>query len=201
MARHKEIGSKGAWKLGGTNWKSKATFQNETPLFGFIPSKSVYISGSQIPFSLNTCIELELAVRVPKDQHDELQYALCFEIPQMRLGQTAAGIEDVLADGCGAHSLVIQDRFQYCSLKELANSTFQVFAGGAQLELKGLDNLIASPREIMDEFLRFAATRNIFPIAGQPVAIGGLGDSITVHQGQHYASQNQLLGTVEVVFS
>lgn len=201
MARHREIGSKGAWKLGGTNWKSKATFRNESPLFGFIPSNSVYMSGSQVPFSLNTCIELELAVRVPKNQHDELQYALCFEIPQMRLGQSAPGIEDVLADRCGAHNLVIQDRFQYCNLEQLSNSTFNVHAGGSQLELKGLGNLIASPREIMDEFLRFAATRNILPIAGQPVAIGGLGDSFTVYQGQYYASENQLLGTVEVVFS
>ena len=190
-----------AWKLGGTNFRSQKKFGNQVPLFGSIPSESVYASGELIPFSSNTCIELELAVLVPDRNKDELQYALCFEIPQERSLSKIANLNEILLDRCGAHMLVIQNDFQFCDQSDLMATVFKTKKNSVEIQSNSLENLIYSPKELLDDFLIAANQYGVNPLPGEIVALGGLGECFPVSPGEIYEARNNILGELKAVFS
>lgn len=193
-----ETENKSAWKLGGTNYRSQKQFGNSFPLFGAIPMKSVYLSGESIPFSSNTCIELEVAVRVPQNDKDTLEFALCFELPQNRFLTAEFDLEEVLLDGCGANVIVVQERFQRCDVSELQQSIFKMSKGSLEIEANTMENLTAEPSHLLIDFLSVASVYGARPLPGEIVAIGGLGRCFPTSSGDSYVAENEFLGHLEV---
>ena len=190
-----------AWKLGGTNLRSQMQFGNELPLFGAIPISAVYESGGRLACTPNTCIELELAVKIPHDTSDGIQYALCFELPQKRLFGSQVDLEEIILDGCGANAIVVQEHFQTVESWGLDNSSFCLTRDSKRLEVNTLENLIAKPLELLFDFLKAAAIQGVNPMPGEIVALGGLGRCFPISPNERYFAQNEVLGSLEVEIS
>lgn len=189
-----------AWKLGGTNFRSQKQFGNTFPLFGAIPMKSVHFSGECIEISPNTCIELEIAARIPHNDGDSLEFALCFELPQKRFFTDVFDLNEVLLDGCGAHKIVVQESFQKCEVAELQQSIFKMSKASIEMEVNTMENLTAEPSQLLIDFLAAASVHGANPIPGEIVAIGGLGECFPASSGETYTAENEILGALEVTF-
>lgn len=189
-----------AWKLGGTNFRSQTHFRNQEPLFGSIPLESVFSSGDRMPFSPNTCIELEIAAVIPGQDLDELKYGLCFEIPQQRLSSDQIDVEKVLMDRCGANALVVQDVFTACDPADLQRSFFTTEKNDQILDINSMAGLVAEPKELLASFINAASRFGVTPLAGEVVALGGLGKCFPISPGEKYRAKNVVLGELEVTF-
>lgn len=163
--------------------------------------KNVYSSGQTVQHYANSCIELEVAVKIPKSETDDLEYALCFELPQKRLLTDQFDLEEVLLDGCGAHSIVVQQCFQRSDTDDLQQSLFKMTKNSVELEASTMENLIASPYQLLFDFLIAARTHGASPAAGEIVAIGGLGQCFPVSSGESYIAENGILGHLEITVS
>lgn len=197
--RHIEV-TRSAWKLGGTNRRSQSHFGNAVPLFGELSLDNVFQSGDPVPFSDSTCLELELAVKIPKRNFDSLEFALCFEIPQKRIGSEETEFEKILSDRCGAHALVVQEKFHMCE-RDLRESRFHLKRNSSLLETTTLGNLVSSPREILFSFLSTTKRLGVTTRPGDIVALGGLGECYPVAQGHEYQASNPILGELNAVFT
>lgn len=189
---------KSAWKLGGTNQRSKKQFGNSFPLFGSIPMKDVFFSGQSLPYSTNTCIELEVAIKIPKIETDDLEFALCFELPQKRIFTDQFDLEEVLLDRCGANAIVVQECFQICDTDELQQSIFKMIKDSFEIEANTMKNLTSPPSKLLIDFLAAASVQGASPLPGEIVAIGGLGQCFPVSSGESYIAENEILGHLEM---
>ncbi len=177
------------WKLGGTNEKTRKTFQCSSPYFGPIFSRKLFNHCDKIDLSglLEIKGEAEIVIRLSKnitelkfddEVSDFKRYisavAPSLELPSACYQNTAeGGLELLVADLCGTGALVVGDFVEICELDTLLDLNVTVKESDNIIANGTTKNIVPNLFTAFTDFLLLAKKYDISLKEGQLIATGG----------------------------
>jgi 2-keto-4-pentenoate hydratase len=184
-----------AWKLGGTNHTSRAAFGVSRCYFGPIYSQELRFVAPGRTFTTPAHPlaelkgEVELALRLGPDGRTPDAWAVALEMPASPiLNLLQAGVAALVADRCAAGALLVGTVRPIATgspLPDFRTIRFTQECDGTEVAAGTVaDDLVATPTELLAEFLELAHLHNMPVAAGQWVATGGITPCIPYAAGQ-----------------
>ena len=180
------------WKLGGTNWASRAAFGMDRLWFGPLAAHEVLSTPTRAPGLPLAELkgEAEIALRIAPEgaatPWDAWRVAL--ETPSSLVpDMAAAGVATLVADRCSAGSLLLGPPEPAGALVALENgaagSRFAIEIDGREAAVGALSDLTDAPSACLAAFLAEARSRGFHPRPGDWVATGGITPCIDLPEG------------------
>lgn len=164
------------WKLGGTNHATQAAFGVTRGYFGPLHASEIFETPGGVR-DLPLCEikgEVELALRIDPEGTGYDAWCVALEMPASAIENLPeAGVAALIADRCGAGALLLGPVHDG-ALPDLNDARFALTVNGAPVSEAGLDALVASPDQILDDFIALARDLGFRPGPGDWVATGGI---------------------------
>lgn len=164
------------WKLGGTNHASRAAFGVTTGYFGALAQSEILIQPEYAPdFALCEMKgEVEIALRLAADGKSHDAWCIALEMPASPIRDLVdLGVRALVADRCAAGALLLGPVHEG-AFGGLSTSRFILRADGEDLSVADMTALVASPEELLAEFLALARETGFAPRPGDWIATGGI---------------------------
>lgn len=162
-----------AWKLGGSNYQSRAKLGVNEILFGPLYETEVYVEIEEVNGLVGCCVELEVAIR--ETRPGEFDWALCLEFPNPnKRGQDVIDIGDMVKNRCDAGSIWVSEALNAGSVYNLNDMNIRFRVGNSDWLTPDFSSLIQNPTKLYKEFKRLSKYYEVKIDPQQWVSTGGI---------------------------
>lgn len=189
-----------AWKLGGTNFKTRESFKVDKPYWGPIFRNNFFIQTNdveeyQIP--KDYCCEVEVALRLSRDVTEKNyatdrnpdmgtyidKVAISTEYPWSVFDNPAKyGVGALVSDACATGFAVIGQQKNYAGFKS-EDFDVSINLNGNMVAQGGISNLVGSLPLILDQFVFSSLSMGFNLKKGQWILTGGITPCIRFREG------------------
>jgi len=202
----------GGWKIGGSNWTTQKLFDCKEIYFGPIFNEN--ISSATVPVGLSSLGELKGEVEVIfrlSDAVESIDSIECCTIEQLVDGVAAgiefpysvfsdipdAGLKLLIADLCGSGGLSYGDFVHINKINWDESQILLVKEGQMEFIGGSSQELIASPIQIVKDFICLAKRYGIKLEKGQLIATGGCSPCVYIKRGYEFSVDFGSFGSFE----
>lgn len=180
------------WKLGGTNWASRAAFGVDHLWFGPLAAAEILETPARAPAlplaELKGEVEIALRLAAEGDGPAWDAWRVALETPSSLAPDLAvAGVATLVADRCAAGSLLLGPPAPPEALTALeagaAPGRFALEIEGDEAAVGTLEDLTDRPTACLAAFLAEARARGFHPRPGDWVATGGVTPCVALPEG------------------